>query len=68
MLPIHPSFQGSGVYTKSVSVSGTEADRALINATMELIPYYLPAEFVPKYTFIATWNKMKYSDVEVCKK
>jgi len=53
------------VYTMSVSVTGTEADKAIINSTVALITSYLPTSFVPQYAFIATWNKMKYADANV---
>lgn len=55
-------LQESGVYTRSWNSSGTDDDRGMINNTLYMIPEGMRPGFEPLYVFVATWNKMKYSD------
>lgn len=53
------------MYTRGATRSGTADDKAIINATMYLVPNSVPSDFQPEFVYIATWNKMKYSSVDV---
>lgn len=50
------------MYTRSWNSSGTDDDREMINNTLYMIPEGMRPGFEPHYVFLATWNKMKYSD------